>query len=51
MKSPVSSTLIINTLCCVIGPLLAWNASWLWHYRSTLYQLVEEAKRCIEVSL
>lgn len=47
----VSQTLVINTLCSVIGPLLAWNAAWLWAYRRVLYELLRETIQCgIEVS-
>lgn len=45
----VSKTLIVNTLCCAIGPLLAWNISWLWAYRFTLSQLMKDILTCVEV--
>lgn len=40
----ISQTLIVNSLCCAIGPLLAWNLWWVWRYRHVLAQLWQTAK-------
>ena len=40
-----SRILITNTLASLIGVLAAWDASWLWAYRGTLWGLWEDVSR------
>lgn len=50
MRFHVSELFLINTLCSLIGPLLAWNGSWLWAYRRVLSNLFMETLRCAEAT-
>jgi hypothetical protein len=49
MKIWVSETLIVNTLCCGIGALGAWDAWWLLRYRHVLWELWGEVLRWLAV--
>lgn len=38
---------IVNTLCCAIGPLLAWNAYWVMRYWHAIEMLWGDLSRCV----
>ena len=43
----ISRVLIVNTLCCAIGPLLAWNAYWVVRYWPAIVLLWEDTIRWV----
>ena len=51
MSMKVSRTLVINSLCCAIGPVLAWNLWWVIRYWPALVCLGEDVYRCVAVAL
>lgn len=48
IKPIVSRTLIINTLCCGIGALLAGNIYWIARYWSVVRSIPGEVFRCLD---
>jgi hypothetical protein len=46
----ISRALIINTLCCAVGLLAAWNAAIVYPYRHDLYRIYEEIARCVDMA-
>jgi hypothetical protein len=43
----ISRTLIVNTLCCVNGALLAANIAIVWPHWHAIVSLVEDIARCV----
>lgn len=43
----ISQTQIVNGLCCMIGPLLAWNAYWIMRYWHAIELLWGDVLRCV----
>jgi hypothetical protein len=50
MRIRISQTLIVNSLCCAIGPLAAWNAWWIITYWPTITSTWGDLLRCVEMA-